>query len=117
LFWRALRQTAKVEVAMKTLPPLLFAAALGAVSLAAPAANAFTFESQASGDSAVNALASGAKPYVDPTDKLEPSKDAAGFNNSGTSTYRYNGMSLQFGRQPSFNEQFNPDYLYDPLKR
>ena len=101
---------------MKTLP-LLFAAALGAVLLAAPAAQAFTFENQASGDGAVNALASGVKPYVDPTDKLEPSQDATRFDGNGTSAYQQGGFSLQFGHQPSFNERYNPDYLYDPLRR
>jgi hypothetical protein len=94
---------------MKTLPPLLFAAALGAVLLAAPAAQAFTFENQASGDGAVNALASGDKPYADPADKLAPSQDASRFDGNGT--------TLQFGRQPSFNEKYNPNYLYDPLRR
>jgi hypothetical protein len=101
---------------MKTLP-LLFAGAFAAAVLAAPAAQAFTFEGQASGDGAVNALASGIKPYVDPTDRLEPSKDASGFNGNGTTKYESGGMTLQFGRQPSFNEKYNPDYLYDPLRR
>jgi len=102
---------------MKTFPPLLFAAALGAVLLAAPAAQAFTFENQASGDGAVNALASGVKPYVDPTDKLEPSQNAARFDGNGTSTYQQGGLSLQFGHPRSFDERYNPDYLYDPLRR
>jgi hypothetical protein len=102
---------------MKTLPPLLFAVALGAVLLAAPAAQAFTFENQASGDSAVNALAPGVSRYVDPTDKLEPSQGAARFDGNGTSKYEFGGATLQFGRQPSFNEKYNPDYLYDPLRR
>jgi hypothetical protein len=117
LFWRALRRTHNIEAAMKTFPPLLFAAALGAVLLAAPAAQAFTFENQASGDGAVNALASGVKPYVDPTDKLEPSQNASRFDGNGTSTYPQGGLSLQFGHQRSFDERYNPDYLYDPLKR
>lgn len=102
---------------MKTSPPLLFAAALGAVLLAAPAAQAFTFENQASGDGAANALASGVKPYVDPTDRLAPSKEASRFDGNGTSKYESGGMTLQFGRQPTFNEKYNPDYLYDPLRR
>jgi hypothetical protein len=102
---------------MKIVPPLLFAAAFGAVLLAAPAAQAFTFENRANGDSAVNALAPGGMPYVDPTDKLEPTKDGAGFNGNGTSKYESGGMTLQFGRQPTFNEKYNPDYLYDPLRR
>lgn len=102
---------------MKTLPPLLFAAALAVTLLAAPAARAFTFENQASGDSAVNALAPGVSPYLDPTDKLAPSKDAAGFDGNGTSKYQFGGTTLEFGHRRSFNERFNPDSLYDPLKR
>lgn len=102
---------------MKTLPPLLFAAALGLALLTAPAAQAFTFENQASGDGAVNALASGVKPYADPTDKLAPSQDASRFDGNGTSKYEFGGTTLQFGRQPSFDERYNPDYLYDPLRR
>jgi ABC-type transport system substrate-binding protein len=102
---------------MKTLPPLLFAAALATVLLAAPAAQAFTFENQASGDSAVNALAPGVEPYVDPTDKLEPSNDASRFDGNGTSAYQQGGLSLQFGHPRSFNERYNPNYLYDPLRR
>ena len=102
---------------MKKSLPLLFAAALGLVLLTAPAAQAFTIENQASGDGAVNALASGVKPYVDPTDKPEPSKDASRFDGNGTSTYQHGSFSLQFGRQRSFNEKYNPDYLYDPLRR
>jgi hypothetical protein len=117
LFWRALRLTHKIEAAMKTLPPLLFAAAFGALLLAAPAAQAFTLENQSSGDGAGNALASGVKPYVDPADKLDPGKDAARFDGNGTSKYEFGGTTLQFGRRPSFNEKYNPDYLYDPLRR
>jgi hypothetical protein len=117
LFWRALRRTHDIEAAMKTFLPLLFAAALGAVLLAAPAAQAFTFEDAVGGSGAVNALAPGVKPYVDPADKLEPGKDAARFDGNGTPTYQQGGFSLQFGHQPSFNERYNPDYLYDPLRR
>jgi hypothetical protein len=102
---------------MKTLPPLLFAAALATVLLAAPAAQAFTFEGQASGDSAASAIAPGVTPYLDPTDKLEPSKDAAGLDGNGTSKFEFGGTTLQFGHQRSFNQRYNPDYLYDPLRR
>jgi ABC-type transport system substrate-binding protein len=117
LFWPVLRQTDKLEAAMKTFPPLLFAAALGMALLAAPAAQAFTFENQASGDSAVNALAPGVKPYVDPTDKLEPAQGASRFDGNGATTYQQKGLTLQFGQPRSFNERYNPDYLYDPLRR
>jgi len=102
---------------MKIVTPLLVAAAFGAVLLAAPAAQAFTFENQASGDGAVNALAPGVQPYVDPADKLAPSQDASRFDGNGTSSYQFGGATLQFGRQPSFNEKYNPNYLYDPLRR
>jgi hypothetical protein len=106
---------------MTFLPPhrlvLLSAAALATVLLAAPAAQAFTFEGQASGDSAASALAPGVTPYLDPTDKLEPSQDASRFDGGGTSKYEFGGTTLQFGHQRTFNQRFNPDSLYDPLKR
>jgi hypothetical protein len=101
---------------MKTLPSLLFAA-LFAMILSAPAAQAFTFEKNASGDSLVNGLAAGANPYGDPDEKLAPGRDASGFDNNGTTVYRQGDMSLQFGRPRSFNEEFNPNKLYDPLRR
>ena len=46
-----------------------------------------------------------------------PRKDASRFDGNGTSKYEFGGTTLQFGRQPSFNEKYNPDYLYDPLRR
>jgi hypothetical protein len=102
---------------MKTLSQLLFAAALATALLAAPAAQAFTFEGQASGGGAASALAPGVSPYLDPTDKLAPSKDAVGLDSNGTSKFEFGGTTLHFGQQRSFNQRFNPDSLYDPLKR
>jgi hypothetical protein len=107
----------KVEGAMKIFPPLLFSVAFATVLLAAPAAQAFTFEDAGGGGGAANTLAPGVTPYLDPSDKLAPSQDASRFDGSGTSKYEFGGTTLQFGHQRSFNERFNPDYLYDPLRR
>ena len=97
----------------------MFAAALGAVLLAAPAAQAFTFHNQASGDGAANALASGVKPYVDPTDKLDALKESLRASTAtAPANTRSGGMTLQFGRQPNIQrKKYDPDYLYDPLRR
>lgn len=92
---------------------VVFAAALGATLLAATTAGAFTFQNKDSDDSAVNALAPGVKPYGDPADALEPKKN---FDDS-TTTYRQGGTTLKFGREPTFNEKYNSNDLFDPLRR
>jgi hypothetical protein len=95
---------------------LLFAAALATAMLAAPAAQAFTFESQAPGDSG------GAKNYTDPMDAISPQGqgDSSRFDGNGATTYRQGGFSVQFnhaGDGRSFDQRYNPDYLFDPLRR
>jgi hypothetical protein len=117
LLWRDAGPPDNVEAAMKTLPPLLFAAAFAAAILAAPAAHAFTFEKNASGDSLLDGFAAGSNPYADPDDKLAPSQNANRFDGGGNTVYQQGGLSLQFGRPRSFDEQYNPNDLFDPLKR
>jgi hypothetical protein len=99
---------------MKILPAVL-CAAVAAWVLAAPAAQAFTFEKNASGDSLVDGLAAGARPYTDPGDKLEP--NANRFDGDGTTVYRQGNTTLHFGNQRSFNDRFNSDDLFNPLRR
>jgi hypothetical protein len=92
---------------------VVFAAAMGAILLSATAAGAFTFENKDSEGDTANALAPGVQPYGDPADRLEPKKN---FDDT-TSTYKQGGMTLKFGREPTFNEKYDPSYLYDPLRR
>jgi hypothetical protein len=111
-----LRQPGKLEAAMKTIPSFLLAAVI-ALILSAPAAQAFTFEKNASGDNLVDGLASGARPYTDPDEKLESSKARSSFDDAGGSFNKQDGLSLQFGPRRSFDQEFNPNNLYDPLRR
>jgi hypothetical protein len=99
------------------LRPIFLCAAAAAMVLTAAAAQAFTFDSQTSDDNAVNALAPGVTPYGDPSDHLESSKAKGRFDSEGTTVYREGNMSLQFGQPRNFNQDFNPDPLYDPLRR
>lgn len=93
--------------------PIVFAAIVGATLLSATSAGAFTFENKDSGDGAVNALAPGVNPYGDPADRLEPKKNF----DSNTSTYKQDGLTIKFGREPTFNEKYNSNDLFDPLRR
>jgi hypothetical protein len=99
----------------------LLPAALGLALLAAPAAQAFTFEKSA-GDSGGGAqLAPGVNPYVSPFDDTGASADTGdgvkSFSKDGVTTLERNGMFLQFGHERSFNENFDPRPLFDPLRR
>jgi hypothetical protein len=90
--------------------------ALAAALLAAPAAQAFTFERSAPGDHGAQLN------YTDPMLNLAPkSDDGAGFNgNSNGTIYQQGGVTLQMhqgGGYQSFDQRYNPDYLFDPFKR
>jgi len=93
---------------------LLPAAALTFALLAAPAAQAFTYENKASGDSAASGLAPGARPYVDPDEQLDAKK---GFDSNGATSIGQGGVTLQFGHERSFDEKYNPNDLFNPLSR
>ena len=96
---------------MKHVTSLLFAAALALAG--ASAAQAFTFEGAASGD------AGGAtRSYVDPVDKYEPKSGGdARFDGDSKSGGQGEGFHLQFGGQRSFDQRYNQNDLFDPLKR
>lgn len=102
---------------MKQTRALLSAAAFAAALLAAPAAQAFTFQGQAPGDSA------GTKAYVDPMDGVSSGdqQDTSRFDGNGQgSTYQQGGFSLrmnQTGEGQSFDQRYNPNYMFDPLRR
>lgn len=95
---------------------LLPAAALGFALLAAPAAQAFTFEKAPGDGTAAAPLAPGVKPYLDPLDKSATADDTKSFSKDGVTTIERNGVTLQFGRQRSFDEKYNPNDLFDPQR-
>ena len=75
---------------------LLSAAALAATLLAAPAAQAFTYERNASGDSGTGLN------YTDPDENLAPKADGSSrFDGNGPSTYQQGGFSMQFNHKMS----------------
>ncbi|MFN3657531.1 MAG: hypothetical protein ACK4UO_09790 [Pseudolabrys sp.] len=88
------------------------AAAVGLALAAAVPAQAFTFQD---GDGS----AAGSRGFKD-LDIPKVPKDEAGsrFNyNSGQTTIRQGGTTLQFGTRPSFHEQFNPNNMFNPYYR
>jgi hypothetical protein len=100
---------------MKQTFALLSAAALAAALLAAPAAQAFTFQGQAPGDSG------GAKNYVDPMDNVSPQAQDSGSHFDNRSTIpQQDGFYLNFNRNSepgSFNQRYNANNLFDPYAR
>jgi len=95
---------------------VLLAAMCAGVLLATPAAQAFTFQDGAGERNAdANALAPGVKPYLDPTDK---DGDGAKFDGKSTSKIEGDGFTLQFnGPSKPFGQRYDPDPLYNPLRR
>jgi hypothetical protein len=89
----------------------LFAAAFGIGLLAAPAAQAFSLQDSN------GSTADPRQGYLNlDTPSAQTDKPAAGFGSSGTSTVEQGGVTLQFGRQRSFDEKFNADRYFDPLR-
>jgi hypothetical protein len=89
----------------------LVAAALGLGLIIAPAAHAFTLQESdgSTTDPRQRYLELDAKPSV-PTDR-----PATGFDGEGTTTIQQGGVTLQFGRQRSFDEKYSTDHYFDPL--
>ena len=97
---------------MKHIPALLFAAALALVS--ASAAQAFTFESNASGDGGMH------QNYTDPDDQMQPKAGSPQrFDGGGQNSTQQGGFSMQFGgaHGQSFDQRYNPNDFFDPTKR
>jgi len=89
---------------------LLFTAALALVS--ATAAQAFTFESAAPGDGGGIS-----RNYVDPDEQITPKAGNPQRFNDQSSTPE-GGFSLQLGNQTrSFDQKYNSNDYFDPLKR
>jgi len=82
----------------------IIAAALGLALLAAPAAQAFTFEG--------NTNASGGARYADPGAKLD-----SGDNPGDRTKIQQGNTTLQFGPagQGSFDERYNSNRMFDTL--
>ena len=97
---------------MKHISQLLFAAALALVS--ASAAQAFTFESNAPGDSG-----GVSRNYTDPVDQMEPKAGSPQrFNDQAQSGAQKDGFYMGFGGQPqSFDQRYNSNDFFNPMKR
>lgn len=89
----------------------LAAAVLGVGLMAAPGAHAFTFED------GNGSAASPRQGYLDLDTRPaeETGTPAARLNEDGVTTIRQGGVTVQFGRQPSFNEQYSTERYFDPL--
>lgn len=94
---------------------LVAAAALAAAVIAAPAAQAFTFERNAPGDNGA------ALNYTDPMENLAPkTQGSAGFDEKGgTRTFNDGNFTVQFHNSGSagFNQRYNANNLFDPFAR
>jgi hypothetical protein len=96
-----------VRAVMKHLPHYrlgVFAAAFGLAVLAAPAAHAFTMDTQS------NTNADGSARYTDPDSRLTGSGD-------GQTTLRQGNTTLQFGNRPTFEQRYDNSRMFQPLGR
>jgi opacity protein-like surface antigen len=91
---------------------LLFAAALALVS--ASAAQAFTFEGTAPGDGG-----GVQRNYTDPDEQMKPKVGAPQrFDDQSQSGAQKDGFYLNFGGQTqSFDQKYNSNDYFNPLKR
>ena len=94
---------------------LAAAAVFGFGLIAASAAQAFTIENQDStGGTPQNFMDFGKPAPKDPDDQV---KSRFGSGSSQGTVNLGNGSSLQFGVQPSFQERYNTNNLFDPYAR
>lgn len=96
---------------MKHLPPspsrhrlAVLAAACGLAVLAAPAAHAFTMDTQS------NTNSDGSARYTDPDERLSGS-------GSGQTTIQQGNATLRFGQPQSFDQRYNPNRMFNPIDR
>ena len=92
---------------------VLFAVALAFAG--ATAAQAFTFESTAPGDGG-----GAARNYTDPGSQITPKAGSPSRFDDQSQSGQKDGLSLQFGgigRGQSFDQKYNPNDYFDPLKR
>ncbi len=91
----------------------VFAAALGLAVSASAAAQAFTFQDADGGSAGAR---SGYKDLDIP--KVPNNAPDSRFNyGNGQATMREGNTTLQFGTRPSFNEQYNPNNMFNPYYR
>lgn len=97
---------------LMTSPRLALAAAfICAAVLAAPAAHAFTIQDESASGADQSFLYPGKVPNAD-------SSQAQGFKQQdGLTTYKDGNTTLEFGHRQSFDEQYNPDHIFQPLGR
>jgi hypothetical protein len=91
---------------------LLVAAALAFAG--ASAAQAFTFESAASGDGG-----GAARNYTDPDDQMQPKAGNPQRFDDQSQSGQKDGLYMNFGsgRGQSFDQKYNSNDFFDPMKR
>ena len=90
---------------------LLFAAALAFAG--ATAAQAFTFESAAPGDGG-----GATRSYIDPDSQIRPQAGSPQRFNDQNQSGPKEGFYMNFGGRPqSFDQKYNSNDYFDPLKR
>ena len=95
---------------MKQVSTFLLAAMLALAGVSA--AQAFTFESAAPGDSG------NARNYVDPQDQITPKAGAPHRFDQGENDGQKSGFFLNFGGQTqSFDQKYNSSDYFNPMKR
>jgi hypothetical protein len=99
------------EAVMKLLSPspashrlAVLVAAFGLALLAMPAAHAFTIDDKS------NTNSDGTARYTDPDERFSGS-------GNGQNTLQQGNATLRFGSQPSFDQRYNPNQMFDPNPR
>jgi hypothetical protein len=82
----------------------LLAVAFGLALLAMPAAHAFTINDQS------NTNSDGTARYTGPDERFSGS-------GNGQTTIQQGSATLRFGSQPSFDQRYNPNQMFDPNPR
>ena len=82
----------------------VLAAAFGLAVMAAPAAQAFTMDTQS------NTNINGAARYTDPDEQFSGAS-------SGQNTIRQGNTTFQFGQPQSFDQRYSTDNLFNPNGR
>lgn len=84
----------------------VLAAAFGLALLAAPVAHAFTIDNQS------NTNSDGTARYTDPDQRFSNSTSG-----NGQTVIKQGNTTLQFGVQPSFNQKYDSNRMFDPNAR
>ena len=95
---------------MKTIFALLFAAAVALAGTSA--AQAFTYESAAPGDSGAS------HNYLDPQDQITPKAGSPQRFDQGQNSEPKSGFFMNFnGRQQTFDEKYNSNDYFNPMMK